>query len=67
MVIPPLGFQKSRFLANKTHNSKQLVLVELSTCDVDVEGKLETKAQNSIPSQTFMISPLGSMILPHEQ
>jgi len=67
MVIPSLGFQKSRFLANKIHNSKQLMLVELSTCDVDVDCKLETKAQNSIPSQTFMISPLGSMILPHEQ
>jgi hypothetical protein len=66
MVIPPLGFQKSRFLANKTHNSKQLVLVELSTCDVDVEGKLKIEAQNSTPSRAFMISPSRSMILPHE-
>jgi len=39
MIIPLLGFQKSQFFANKTHNSKQLVLIELSTCDVDVEGK----------------------------
>jgi hypothetical protein len=44
MVIPFLGFQKSRFFANKTHNYEQLVLVELSTCDVDVEGKLEIKS-----------------------
>jgi len=67
MVIPFLGFQKSRFFANKTHNYEQLVFVELSTCDVDVKGKLKTKAQHSIPNQTFMIFPLGSMILPHEQ
>jgi hypothetical protein len=67
MVIPLLGFQKSQFFVNKTHNYEQLVLVELSTCDIDVEGKLETKAQNSIRGQTFMISPLQFVILPHEQ
>jgi len=43
------------------------VLAKLSTCNVDVEGKLEVKVQNSTPSRTFMISPLRSMILPHEQ
>jgi hypothetical protein len=43
------------------------VHAKLSTCDVDVEGKLKVKAQNSIISGTFMIFPSGSMILPHEQ
>ncbi len=43
------------------------MLAELSTCDVDVEGKLEVEVQKSTSSKTFMISPLGSMILPHEQ
>jgi hypothetical protein len=56
MVIQLLGFQKSRFFDNKTHDFEQFVLAKLSTCDVDVEGKLGSKAQNSIPNQTFIIS-----------
>jgi hypothetical protein len=56
MVVQLLGFQKSRFFANKTHNFEQLVLAKLSTCDVDVRGKLGSKARNSIHNQTFMIS-----------
>jgi len=55
MVVQLLGFQKSRFFANKTHNF-ELVLAKLSTCDVDVRGKLGSKARNSIHNQTFMIS-----------
>jgi hypothetical protein len=43
------------------------VLAELSTCDVDVEGKLKVKVQNSNSNKTSMISPLRSMILQHEQ
>ncbi len=43
------------------------MLVKLSTCDVDLEGKFLKKTQNSIPSRTFMIFPLGSMIQSHEQ
>ncbi len=66
MAISFLGFQKFQIFVNKTHNFEQLVLVELSTCDVDVEGKLKVEAQNSIPSGAFMISPSRSMILSHE-
>jgi hypothetical protein len=33
------------------------VLAKLLACEVDVEGKLEVEAQNSIISGTFMISP----------
>jgi hypothetical protein len=66
MAISFLGFQKSQNFANKTHNYEQLVLVELSTCDVDVESKLKAEEQNSTPSGAFMISPSRSMILSHE-
>ncbi len=67
MDVQLLSFKKFRFFANKTHNSKWFVLAELSTCDVDVEGKLKVKVQNSNSNKTSMISPLRSMILQHEQ
>jgi hypothetical protein len=66
VAISFLGFQKSQNFANKAHNFEQLVLVKLSTCDVDVEGKLKREAQSSTPSGAFMISPSRSMILPHK-
>jgi hypothetical protein len=42
------------------------VLIELSACYVDVEGKLKVKAQNSPLSGAFINFPSKSMILPHE-
>ncbi len=67
MAVQLLGFKKFRFFANKTHISKWFMLAKLSTCDVDVEGKLKVKVQNSNSNKTSMISPLRSMILQHEQ